>query len=102
VNGPFGSLVVPVPSFVEYISKLENVFIQEFTESITKATGIGEGIAKVLLKFRHVPCEEFPVSFLCRLFVRMRIYYVLKFSNKEMAKPNGSKRNTKYLRVVHL
>ena len=102
VKGPFGSLIVPVPSFVEYITKCENIFIQEFTNSTTKATGIGKSIVTALLKFRHGSCEEFPVSFLCKLFVRMRIYYAVKFANREITNTKGSKRNKKYLRVAHL
>ena len=103
-TGPFGSLIVPVPAFVEYISNCENIFVEAFGSPITTSTGIGKSVVKTLKKFKHGSCAGFPVSFLCKLFVRMRIYYSVKFANQEIKKSNrkGSKRNKKYLRVTHL
>ena len=74
VKGPFGSLIVPVPSFVEYITYSSNnlPILRQRPLALT-----------ALLKFRHGSCEEFPVSFLCKLLVRMRIYYAVKFANRE-------------------
>ena len=100
-KGPFGSLVVPTTSFVQYITNIEQEFIGEFSNSMT-TSGVGKHIVDVLPEFTGSNCSEFPGNYLVRLFVRMRIYYVVKFKNRELAQKKGDKKNIKYFKIAHL
>jgi hypothetical protein len=100
-KGPFGSLVVPTTSFVQYITNIEQEFIGEFSNSMT-TSGVGKHIADVLPEFTGSNCAEFPGNYLVRLFVRMRIYYVVKFKTRELAQKKGDKKNRKYFKIAHL
>ena len=84
--------------FLEVLEVLEDTFIANFS-IFTKSDGIGNSI---LLKLEQVSapfhcCEKFPKVFMQKLFLRMRIYYALKFANREF-----KKKNRKYIKVTHL
>jgi hypothetical protein len=62
-------------------------------------SGVGKHIVDVLPEFTGSNCAEFPGNYLVRLFVRMRIYYVVKFKNRELAQKRGTKRTGSTLRL---
>ena len=96
----FGGLNVPSSCYLEYIMHLEDHFVKHCTVT-TKLQKVGESILKIL-KSTPVPfqsCPEFPLEFLLKLFLRMRIYYSIKFANREFS---SNKKSRKYIKVTHL
>ena len=72
----FGGLHVPTSSYLDYVIKLEDVFTETFSIQ-TRASGTGANILKITMSV-PVPfkcCSEFPLEYLQKLFIRMRIYY---------------------------
>ena len=81
-NKSFGGLLNPTAHFLQYVEVLEDTFIANFS-IYTKSDGIGKSI---LSKLEQVSapfhcCEKFPKVFMQKLFLRIRIYYALKFAN---------------------
>ena len=97
----FGGLHCPSGSFLQYIIHLENIFVQQFSV-YTKTSSVGSNILNVITKapLLFQCCEEFPVSYLQKLFLRMRIYYCLKFANRDFAV--RKKKEKKYIKLAHL
>ena len=97
----FGGLHAPTNDFLDYIMKLEDVFFENFsiyTKSLTVGKDILMLLNKIPLPFKC--CDEFPLEFIRKLFLRLRIYYSLKFANRELS--STKKKNRKYLKVAHL
>jgi hypothetical protein len=97
----FGGLHAPTNCFLDYIMKLEDVFFKNFS-ICTKSLTVGKDIL-MLLKKIPIPfkcCDEFPLEFVQKLFLRVRIYYSLKFANRDLS--STKKKNRKYLKVAHL
>ena len=97
----FGGLTIPTSPFLQYVEQLEDTFIANFS-IYTKSDGVGKNI---LSKLQQLPipfccCDEFPKEFLQKLFLRMRIYYGLKFSNRKFA--SAKAKSKKYIKVTHL
>ena len=81
--------------------KLEDVFFKNFliyTKSLTVGKDIHLLLNQIPLPFKC--CDEFPLEFMRKLFLRLRIYYCLKFANRELS--STKKKNRKYLKVAHL
>lgn len=96
-----GGLQSPSSPYLEYIIKLEDTFIKTFSV-YTKSEGVGRSILDTV---KSIPkefdcCTEFPFEFLQKLFVRMRIYYAIKFANRIFA--TTKKKDRKYIKVTHL
>lgn len=100
-KGQYGGLTVPTASLVQYVTSIEDHFIKEFPSKMSQ-TGIGKSLVDALPKLQVSECKEFPSDYLCQLFVRMRIFYVLKFGNRELSAKKGGKKNRKYFKVTHL
>ncbi len=62
--------------------------------------GVSKDLTQQLPLFVVQQCHEFPSKYLLMLFVRMRIYYILKFGDRELS--FGRKENRKYFNVQHL
>ena len=85
---------------INYVIKLEDAFVHNFT-NIDMLQGIGNHLMEILMAERFdIPCNDFPKVFLLRLFIRMRIYYTLKYANRKLA--SSKRKNRKYIKVVHL
>jgi hypothetical protein len=97
----YGGLTVPTTSLIQYVTKVEDQFIKAFPNKMSQ-TGIGKSLVDALPKLQVSECKEFPSDYLCKLFVRMRIFYVLKFGNRELSLKKGGKKNRKYFKVTHL
>lgn len=80
----FGGLTVPPNDFSEYLIRLENIFVSNFNNYC-----IHDGVGNMFLKeysnveFTH-PCSNFPKEYLLSLFTRVRIYYTIKFANRQI------------------
>lgn len=84
-NSTFGSLIVPPIMFTDYIKNLENKF-QAIFKGISNKQSVGVMIYEDLKKFHHafnVACINFPIDYLLRFFIRIRIYFTLKFINND-------------------
>jgi hypothetical protein len=99
-KGLFGGLKVPTADFVEYIQKIEDLFMQNFPRLMTK-NGIGKHLVDLLPRFFAPCCDQFPSEYLVRLFVRMRIHYAVKFGNRDIRNTKRGK-NRKFFKVTHL
>lgn len=98
VKNPFGRLHAPSPCYLECINKLENVF-HEHISIYTTCPGVG---ANILKKIKAIPysfefCAVFGFDYLHTLFIRLKVYYSVKFANRDfaMSKP-------KYMKISHL
>lgn len=71
--------------FCEFLVSLGQNFSQIFPD-MSIQTGVGQKIKKYLtdkINFDH-PCQDFPKEYFFKLFVRVRIYYTLKFMNRDL------------------
>ena len=98
-KGPFGSLMAPTDQFVQYVNNIEQLFVKEFDNSMTKI-GVGQLVVNALPECNVPGRTAFPSKYLVKLFVRMRIHYLVKFRNRELAKPTGAKKKQKILQSV--
>lgn len=87
----FGNLNMPHEDFVIYISSLEIIFQQNF-ELLAVKNNIVKSFLELSksVKFIHL-CEHFPHNYLLKLFFRVRLYYTLKFVNKNFRNANKTK-----------
>ena len=95
----YGGLTVPNDAFIEYVTQIENKMVNGFSEVMCNK-GVSKALTRQLPLFVVQRCPEFPSKYLLMLFVRMRIYYILKFGNRELS--SGKKKNRKYFKVQHL
>lgn len=99
-SSAYSGLTVPSDEMLSYVNKLEDAFISFFVK-LEKSKGIGRDLLELLGKIElDIPCKEFNRVFLIRLFVRMRIYYCLKYVNRELV--TTKRKNRKYIKLVHL
>ncbi len=101
----FGGLIAPTKPYLEYVIKLEDIFVRDFS-AYTKCDGI---MKTILIQLQSVPvpftqCSEFPRNHLLKLYLKMRIYYCIKFANRDLSTSKGkkAKKSKKYIKVAHL
>lgn len=72
---------MPQNSFIQHISVMEDIFIQNIKSAALQE--VGQALYHELQKIPcpH-PCPNFPKEYMLRLFIRMRIFYVLKYANR--------------------
>ena len=75
--------------------------MKEFPNHMAKS-GVGKHLVKILPRFHINACKHFPSEYLCKLFVRMRIHYILKFGNRELSQVKNGKKNRKYFKITHI
>lgn len=77
----FGNLMMPPEWFISYIESLEEKFCDLFPiYAVQPKTGLS--IKSELHTTLNHPCPQFPIDYLLSLFVRVRIFYSLKFLNR--------------------
>lgn len=87
--------------YLQYVLQLEDIFFLKIS-IFTKSSCVGKDIMK---KLKNIPvtfqcCEEFSLDYLQKLFLRMRIYYSLKFANRDLSATK--RKDRKYIKVTHL
>ena len=98
----FGGLHAPPIYFLDYVTQMEDVFIASFSV-FCKSSSVAKHI---LAKLNDVStksvlaCDDFPLDYLRKVFLRMRIYYCLKFPNRDFA--SCKLKNRKYIKVSYL
>lgn len=92
---PFGGLTVPSRDIIDYILKLESIFVTQFNNLAFKEA-IGTQLRKDFsnIVFKH-PCNNFPFEYFLDLYTRVRIYYTLKFINIDIKTAKSNKNNIK-------
>lgn len=99
-NKNCGGLTVPQDMFVQHVSRMEDIFIQEFNNCIQRKNIATYLISKMpTLPTAELKCQNFPVTYLGKLFIKMRLHYALKFGNQEL---KTKKKSKKYMKVQHL
>lgn len=99
-NDYFGNLKTPDISFYNYVEILENNFVKNFNK-YAGGKNVGVNIFNMLkcIPFSH-PCINFPAEYMLKLFVRVRIFYTLKFINRNFEGALG--KNRKIIKITHL
>lgn len=96
----FGSLYVPSTIFVDYIKQLHIIFSEKFDIFIAKPNVMANFLSILsTVEFSH-SCPNFPRNYLLKLYVRVRIYYILKFVNRKFK--NSKERNRKIIILSHM
>lgn len=91
-NTTFWGLTMPPKTMVEYVTALETKFVDKFN-NFAYEPGVGAKLKNIFsdIPFPH-PCRHFPVSYFIALYTRVRIYFTLKFANRDIksrkTKPN--------------
>ena len=96
---PFSGLLIPSEDFVHYITLLESTFVDELPIVLNKA-GLGKYLVGKLIEFSVPQCSRFPGDYVLKLFIRMRLYYALKFANRDFT--SRGRKNRKYFKITHL
>lgn len=80
----FGKLKTPHELFYNYIYKMEQIIIDNLQNCINVKVGqsLLFFIDNSIPKLEH-PCDNFPLLYLQKLYIRFRIYHILKRSNRE-------------------
>jgi hypothetical protein len=97
---------VPLMSFLDFITKMEDAFVANFSV-FSKSSCNGKHLLAKLENFAvsFQMCENFPLDYLRKLFLRMRIYYCLKFANNRDFSSTKSKckgKDKKYINVTEV
>jgi hypothetical protein len=99
-NNEFGNLHVASNNFCSYIYELEKIFVTNFEKNCFK-NNIGGYLFQLAQTVSfEPPCQNFPVDFLIKLFLRMRIYFTLSEHNKSCK--NITTRNIKLSNLLHV
>ena len=97
-NSILRGLTVPNQSFISYVKKMEDIIVRAFPDALCSS-----GVVKALMQrtpiFKLAQCPHFPSEYVQKLYIRLRIYYILKYGNRELS--TGKRKSRKYLKVQH-
>jgi hypothetical protein len=94
-------LVFVSQDFFHYIQQLEETFDACYKQH-SHAVDICKLIVSQLLQYPlPVACSKFPKVPFLRYFVRVRIYYKLKFANAKEKTSSSTRKNRKLLNLKH-
>lgn len=88
----FGNLYVPSAIFINYVKKL-HIKLFDNINIITKENVVQQFL-QILCSVEFLPaCPDFPKMYLLKVFIRVRIYYMLKFINRDFKnKKDGTRK----------
>lgn len=90
-------LQIPVTNFIKYVERLEDEFFDNFDPT---CKAIQQDLFDKLNAVQeYACCEHFNKEYLINLFIRVRIYYILKFNNSEIKE---DPKRAKCLSIFHL
>ena len=98
----YGGLRTPNEEFINYIYKLEKTFISKFDQICLKS-GISNTFLSIMkdIPLSH-PCHEFPRLYVLKLFIRLRMFYSLKYANAELKTGKAETAQRKIKILSHL
>lgn len=88
----FGKLQMPHDDFVYYISSMEVLFQNNFESMVVKDNVVENFKLLYSRLIYHHPCKDFPYEFLITLYTRVRLFYTLKYINRNFKTPNKDKK----------
>ena len=95
-----GGLIAPSSVMLQYTMQLGETFVKHFS-NLQKVSCVGHDPLQLLESIQlDQPCNSFNKKYRLMLFTRLRIYYCLKFANRELRSPG--RKNEKYFKVAHL
>lgn len=96
----YSGLVVPSEEMITYANELEDSFLN-YLSQINCTVGVGKKLIEIMENIPlNAACEKFNKTFLIKLFIRMRMYYCLKYVNRELVATK--RKNRKFIKLVHL
>ena len=99
-DASYGGLIAPSNVMLQYTMQLEETFVKHFS-NLQKVTYVGHDLLQLLESIQlDQPCNSFNKKYLLMLFTRLRVYYCLKFANRELR--SSGRKNKTYFRVAHL
>lgn len=98
MNHEFGALINPPDDFVQYIMQIDKICEDYFNNYNFNHIG-NEIMIKISETAFNLPCRCFPLEYLKKLFVRFRIFNLMRHNNKNF-RDKSFKR--KYFSVSHL
>jgi hypothetical protein len=98
----FGNLQMPHQHFYNYICFLEDEFVKYFENTLLLNSEITRSLySKIFPKIVYKSeCPNFPLDYSLKLDLHMRVYYALKYYNRNINCP--TLKNRKLLNVSHL
>lgn len=101
-NDTFGNLVTLSDTFMDFVHNLELKFC-EFFPVFAVRDDVGRRMEEEMgsVRFDH-PCGKFPRGYVVSLFVRVRIFYTLKFANRDMKCQKSDKKKPKLAVLEHM
>jgi hypothetical protein len=97
-NSNFGGLTVPNDSFISYVKKMEDIIVRAFPDALC-LNGVLKALMERIPIFKLAQCPHFPSEYVQKLYIRLRIYRILKYGNRELSA--GKRKSRKYLKVQH-
>lgn len=98
----FGNLKMPAKNFLKFITSLENIFFTNFEKLVLEKNCLNLFVNLYeRVDFDH-PCTSFPRAYLIKLYSRMRLYYTLKFINRNFVNNNLEKSRRKTIVWQHV
>jgi hypothetical protein len=83
---------MPDDSFVFFFAMLERIFQNSFEELVLKRNILKELLILYnTVAFKH-PCINFPYNYVIKLYARIRLFYTLKFANRNFKIPNRNRK----------
>jgi len=82
IDTPFGSLYMPSESFIHFVSLMNKIFSEKFEEFVIQNNFINNFVREFKKNNFIHPCKNFPYNYVVHLFERMKLYYTLKFINR--------------------
>lgn len=96
----FGGLQTPPEEFVHFIFKLERAFNENF-DKFCNGKGVSNKLYKLIedIDFYH-PCTSFPKTYVKKLFIRMKIFYTLKYNNRDLKSNKTDKKSIRKVKIL--
>lgn len=94
-----GGIFVPSDHWVNYIKQLEELLMPNFYQLMYEKNVLYK-IFNILkdVETNFIKCKNFPKFYFLKLFIRIRLYYIILFANRTLK--NKSK-NQKYLKITN-
>lgn len=81
------NLIQPPEEYVKYLKILDSLFVKYFNKAC-EMKKISKYIHK---KLKNIPpykcCENFDIDILLKIFIKTRLFFAIKFFNRDISKP---------------
>lgn len=87
----FGNLMMPHDNFVYFVCNLDTIFNDNF-ETFSTSPNIVKRLVEIGKNINYIhPCPHFPKEYIITLFMRVKLFYTLKYINKNFKNINKNK-----------